>query len=73
MELNYDEIFAWCVQLLLDWANILGMTYNEINVWLFVIIHPIILVFLVMMVWYYRSRYRELLRNIQNNRNTTLG
>ncbi|MEM1118844.1 MAG: hypothetical protein AAGJ18_00260 [Bacteroidota bacterium] len=65
MQLNYDKIFAWCVQLLVDWAAMLGMTYNEINVWIFVIIHPIILLVLVTMVFYYRRKYQKLLENSQ--------
>ena len=36
------ELFWACV-LLLKWASIkIGMTYEELNIWLFVVIHPII-------------------------------
>ena len=38
-----DAVFDWCVLLLVDWAAMLGMTYEEINVWLFVIIGPTML------------------------------
>lgn len=37
-----NDLFYWCVRLLIDWANALGMTYEEINIWIFVIIEPII-------------------------------
>jgi len=37
-----NTIFDWCVDLLEYLAPLAGMTYKEINVWLFVIIHPTI-------------------------------
>ena len=38
-----DITFDWCVRLLYSLANAIGVTYEEINVWLFVIILPVIL------------------------------
>ena len=38
-----DVTFDWCVRLLYSVANVIGITYEEINVWLFVIILPLIL------------------------------
>lgn len=37
-----DEIFNFCVYLLYDLAKILGITYEEINVWIFCVIWPIL-------------------------------
>ena len=37
-----DEIFNFCVYLLYDLASIIGITYEEINVWLFCVIWPIL-------------------------------
>jgi hypothetical protein len=37
-----DQIFDWCVQVLVYWANVFGITYKEINVWVFVIIWPLV-------------------------------
>jgi hypothetical protein len=42
-----DQIFDWCVDVLVYGAQIFGMTYKEINVWVFVIIWPILTVLLV--------------------------
>ena len=39
-----DVTFNWCVRLLYEVAGWLGITYEEINVWLFVVALPIILV-----------------------------
>ena len=36
-----DMIFNWCVDLLIKYAELLELTYNEINVWIFVIIMPL--------------------------------
>ena len=36
-----DITFNFCVRLLYDMGNLLGITYVEINVWLFVFIWPI--------------------------------
>ena len=37
-----DKVFNQCVRLLLWGADKLGTTYNAINVWIFVVIMPII-------------------------------
>jgi hypothetical protein len=35
-----NELFDWCVSFLIWAAPQVGMTYQEINIWLFVIIQP---------------------------------
>jgi hypothetical protein len=42
-----DRIFDWCVNVLVYWAGILGITYKEINVWVFVIVWPILTLALI--------------------------
>ena len=37
-----DETFNFCVKLLFDVANTMGITYEEINVWIFCVIWPIL-------------------------------
>jgi len=39
-----DKIFYWCVDFLEHWAAKLGMTYEEINVYLFVVLTPAIII-----------------------------
>jgi len=41
-----DVIFNFCVELLYDVASILGITYEEINVWFFCIIWPILTLYM---------------------------
>jgi hypothetical protein len=38
-----DIVFNWCVRLLYDVAGSLGISYEEINVYLFVILGPLFL------------------------------
>ena len=44
-----DIIFNWCVRLLYDWATFFGITYEEINIWIFIVVWPIITV--AMALW----------------------
>ena len=46
--INYT--FDWCVTLLEQTAYLLGLTYQEINVWLFCIILPIILLIMTIQI-----------------------
>lgn len=39
-----DVTFDWCVRLLYEIAGMVGITYEEINIWLFVVIGPLLLV-----------------------------
>jgi len=37
-----NKTFDYLVRLLEDWARFFHMTYKEINIWIFVIIEPIV-------------------------------
>ena len=39
-----DVVFNYCVRLLYEIAGVIGMTYEEINVYLFVIVGPVLLI-----------------------------
>ena len=58
--INFDIIFGWCVDLLIKWAELLGLTYNEINVWIFVIIEPLIFLIMLFMILKQRMKIRKL-------------
>jgi hypothetical protein len=45
-----DRIFEACVALLVFGAHLPGITYKEINVWIFVIIWPILTIFLIVII-----------------------
>ena len=51
-----NQIFDWCVNLLIYWANVFGITYKEINVWIFVILWPLLTILLIcIIVMQYRT------------------
>jgi hypothetical protein len=55
-----DQIFDWCVRVLVYWAGMLGITYKEINVWVFVIIWPILTVILIGVIVVQQRKIRQL-------------
>jgi len=55
-----DQIFDWCVQVLIYWAGIFGIAYKEINVWVFVIIWPILTIVLTVIIIKQQQRIRHL-------------
>ena len=57
-----DTIFDWCVGVLVYWANVFGITYKEINVWVFVIIWPILTLVLFGIIILQQRKIRELSR-----------
>ena len=54
-----DVTFNWCVWLLYKVAGLLGITYEEINIWLFVIIGPALFLFSVFLNFYLLARLRS--------------
>ena len=57
-----DAIFNACVLILLFLADLLGMTYEAVNVWIFVIIWPVITLALMATVVRQWTMTRELLK-----------
>ena len=55
-----DVTFDWCVRLLYDAASLMNITYEEINVWLFVVILPTVLVIsLALNIWFFSQIVRS--------------
>ena len=55
-----DLTFDFCVRLLYEMASAIGITYEEINVWLFVIALPLLLAFsLALNLWLLCFRQRK--------------
>ena len=57
-----DITFDYCVRLLSQVAGMMGITYEEINVWLFVIILPAILLFSFTLNLYFILRLNKKIR-----------
>ena len=39
-----DTIFRICVYILVDLADLIGISYEAINIWIFVIIQPLLII-----------------------------
>ena len=57
-----DELFRACVVLLVFVADKVGVTYEEINIWIFVILWPALTVYQTSRIIYLRLRVRKLLK-----------
>ena len=55
-----EAIFDGCVLLLLFLADLFGMTYKAINVWIFVVIWPVFTLVLIAVVVWQRLTIRRL-------------
>jgi hypothetical protein len=66
-----DAIFDKCVELLVFLANQLGVTYEAINVWIFVIIWPIFTLALIVLVILQQLKIRRLLGQVGEQENGT--
>ena len=54
-----DVVFRWCVVLLVDVAELLGISYEALNVYLFVFLLPIALLCSGLMNIYLFKRFRD--------------
>ena len=55
-----NKVFYWCVELLKDWAAALGTSYEAINVWIFVIIEPIVFLLMLWIILRQRKKIKNL-------------
>lgn len=62
-----DAIFDLCVLLLVYLAELLGITYEAINVWIFVIIWPIITLTLITIVFVQHVKLRKLRQTLTDH------
>ena len=55
-----DLVFKVCVIALVDLANLLGVSYEEINIWIFVIIWPILTIYTILRIIFLKCKLRKL-------------
>ena len=60
-----DTTFDWCVRFLYIVADLLGITYEEINIWLFVIIGPLFLFISICINFYFYKNTKKLKKIIE--------
>ena len=57
-----NKIFNYCESLLYDWADILGISYELLNIIIFVTGYPLLVLFLLVIVFRQRSKIKQLTR-----------
>ena len=58
--MDYNNLFNDCVELLVCLATKFNLTYKEINVWIFIIIEPIVFFAMLFYILYLNSKlYRK--------------
>ena len=60
-----DIIFDWCVKFLYLVADLFGITYEEINIWLFVIIGPLFFLMSIYLNYYFYKKTKKLKKIIE--------
>ena len=60
-----DITFDWCVNFLYQVAGLLGISYEEINIWLFVIIGPISLLISIFLNYYFYKKIKNLKKTVE--------
>ena len=56
-----SDLFDICVAILYWISDVTGLTYKEANIWIFVIIHPL----LTIVLFYYVIRLRKQVKNLK--------
>jgi len=62
----FIQVFDACVRLLYVWADFFGMTYKEINVWIFCILWPVMTALMALIIFKQRKDKRELQRKLRS-------
>ena len=60
-----DITFNWCVKFLHIVADLFGITYEEINIWLFVIIGPLLFLVSICLNYYFYKKIKKLKKIIE--------
>ena len=66
---SINAIFRWCVVALVDLADWLGITYEFINIIVFVVVWPLVTLALLVWVFALKLRIRKLKRNSMRRQN----
>ena len=60
----YDQVMVevcnWCIRFLYKASDHLGMSYEEINVWLFIIIQPGLIIYFFLSSSMWKKKYKKL-------------
>ena len=59
MERLINEIYVYCTDLIINLANILNLSYYEINAIIFLFIYPLVIVGLIVIYLFQKRRLNE--------------
>ena len=62
-----NKIFNYCEALLYDWSGIIGISYELLNIIIFVIGYPLFVLFLLVIIFRQRSKINQSPRNQRRN------
>jgi len=54
------EVCNWCIRFLYKASDYFGMSYEEINVWLFIIIQPGLIIYFFLSSSMWKKKYKKL-------------
>jgi|APSaa5957512493_1039668.scaffolds.fasta_scaffold557215_1 hypothetical protein len=54
-----DAIFNWAVYGLVWLAKLFGITYEEVNVWIFCVAWPLTTIFMAIIIWWQYRQIRD--------------
>ena len=57
---SINDFFNWCCSCIDFYAHKLGCTYEELNIYLFVILEPLLIVLLLVLLIYKNKQYSSL-------------
>ena len=58
--MTYNILFKYCVHLLQHYGKLVHMSYEEINIWIFVIIEPMVFLIMLLTIIYQFSKIKTL-------------
>jgi len=64
-------VFWYCVDILNAVSSWLGVTYEELNIWIFVIVHPMVTISLLLLLWMQRSAHYRHLKSLRHKEATS--
>jgi hypothetical protein len=57
-----DELFQYCVDILKWIAEVFGISYEAANIYIFIVIYPLVVIILIAYIFYLRYQLRQLIQ-----------
>tara|TARA_B100000575_G_C22958294_1_gene553881 strand:+ start:196 stop:396 length:201 start_codon:yes stop_codon:yes gene_type:complete len=63
-----NQIFYWCVELLSNWAKLIGISYELINIIIFIIGYPLFVLLLLIIILKQKKKIKLINKPNEENR-----